>query len=101
MSVPSIIIYKMNFINFYLAKILLNIKFANMINIINNKEVIPELLQNECNSKEILKSVVYLLKNPNLIDKQINEFTNTLNEIRSKTSSAQEASFVLLKYLTD
>ena len=37
MNVPSIIIYKMNFINFYIAKFLLNIKFANMINIINNR----------------------------------------------------------------
>ena len=32
-------------------------KYANIINIINNKEVIPELIQNECNSKEIFKSV--------------------------------------------
>ena len=89
----------MNFLNFFIAKLLLKIKFANMINIINNKEIIPELIQNECNSKEIFKSVVYFLKNPVLMDKQINDFSNTLDEIRSKTSSADEASSVLLRYL--
>ena len=98
-KVPSIIIYKMNFLNFMIVKFLVKIKYANIINIINNKEVIPELLQNECNSKEIFKSVVYFLKNPSLIDKQINDCSNTLNEIRSKTSSADEASSVLLSYL--
>ena len=98
-KVPSIIIYKMNFLNFMIVKFLVKIKYANIINIINNKEVIPELLQNECNSKEIYKSVVYFLKNPSLIDKQINDCSNTLNEIRSKTSSADEASSVLLSYL--
>ena len=52
-------------------KFLANIKFANIINIINDKEVIPELLQKECNSKEIFNSVIYLLKNPDLIKKQL------------------------------
>ena len=98
-KVPSIIIYKMNFLNFMIVKFLAKIKYANIINIINNKEIIPELIQNECNSKEIFKSVVYFLKNPSLMDKQINDFTNTLNEIRSKTSSADEASSVLSSYL--
>ncbi len=98
-KIPSIIIYKMNFLNFMIVKFLVKIKYANIINIINNREVIPELIQNECNSKEIFKSVVYFLKNPALMDKQINEFSNTLNEIRSKTSSADEASSVLSSYL--
>ena len=61
-GIPSIIIYKMNFVNFFIAKLFLKIKFANMINIINNKEIIPELLQKECNSDEIYKTVNYLLK---------------------------------------
>ncbi len=99
-KIPSIIIYKMNFLNFMIIKYLVKIKYANIINIINNKEVIPELIQNECNSKEIFKSVVYFLKNPSLMDKQINDFSNTLHEIRSKTSSADEASSILLKYLS-
>ena len=43
-------------------KLFVNVKFANIINIINNKEVIPELLQNECNAKEIYKTVTYFLK---------------------------------------
>ena len=98
-KIPSIIIYKMNFINFMIVKFLVKVKFANIINIINNKEVIPELIQDECNSKEIFKSVIYFLKNPALMDKQINDFSNTLHDIRSKTSSADEASSILLKYL--
>ena len=65
--VPSIIIYKMNFINFLIIKFFIKIKFANIINIINNKEIIPELLQNECNAREIYNSVIYFLMNPDLI----------------------------------
>ena len=99
-NIPSIIIYKLSFINFMIFKMLVNVKFANIINIINDREVIPELLQNECNADEIYKSVIYFLKNPELIRKQLNDCSKTLDGIRSKTSSADEASSVLLKYLS-
>jgi lipid-A-disaccharide synthase len=98
-KVPSIIIYKMNLINFLIVKMLVKIKFANIINIINNKEIIPELLQKECNSKEIYNSVVFFLKNPELMRKQISDCEETLTKIRSKTSSSDEAASVLAKFL--
>jgi len=98
-GVASIIIYKMNSINFFITKFLINTKFANIINIINNKEVIPELLQNECNPEEIFRSVVYFLKNPSLINQQIQDFNKTLQEIKSKTSSTDEASSILAQNL--
>jgi len=98
-KVPSIIIYKMNFLNFLIVKMLVKIKFANIINIINNKEIIPELIQKECNAKEIYNSVVYFLKNPELMKKQINDCEETLTKIRSKTSSSDEAVSVLTKFL--
>ena len=99
-NIPSIIIYKLSFINFMIFKMLVNVKFANIINIINNKEVIPELLQKECNADEIYKSVIYFLKNPELIQKQLTDCSKTLDGIRSKTSSAGEASSILIKYLS-
>ena len=98
-NVPSIIIYKLSFINFMIFKLLVNVKFANIINIINDREVIPELLQSECNAEEIYKSVIYFLKNPEYMNKQINDCEETLEGIRSKTTSSSEAASILNKYL--
>ena len=98
-KVPSIIIYKMNFFNFLILKILVKTRFANIINIINNKEIIPELIQKECNAKEIYNSVIYFLKNPELMKKQIKDCEDTLSKIKSKTSSSDEASLVLSNFL--
>ena len=98
-NIPSIIIYKMNYFNYLLAKSLLNIKFINMVNIINNKEIIPELIQKECNSDEIYRTVNYFLKKPDLIRNQLFEINKTLNEIKSSTSSTDQASKVVLSYL--
>jgi lipid-A-disaccharide synthase len=98
-NVPSIIVYKLSFINFMIFKLLVNVRFANIINIINDREVIPELLQGECNAEEIYKSVMYFLKNPELIKKQLDDCKKTLDGIRSKTSSSNEAASILNKYL--
>ena len=98
-NIPSIIIYKINMINYLIAKFLVKIKYVNIINIINNKEIIPELLQKECNAKEIYNTVSYFLKNPELMRDQVNLFNKTLNDIRSKSSSSTEASSILSKYL--
>ena len=100
-NIPSIIIYKLSFINFIIFKMLVNVKFANIINIINDKEVIPELLQNECNADEIYKTVVYFLKNPKLIKEQLNNCSKTLEGIKPKTSSSTEAATILSNYLVN
>ena len=98
-NVPSIIIYKLSFINFMIFKLLVNVKFANIINIINNKEIIPELLQKECNAKEIYNSVTYMLKNPELAKKQLDNCNQTLEGIRSKSSSSNEVALILRESL--
>ena len=99
-NIPSMIIYKMNSFNYHLAKFLLKIKYVNMINIINNKEIIPELLQNECNPNEIYKTFYYFMKKPNLIKEQMSVVKNTIDDLKSSTSASDQASKVILSYLT-
>ena len=98
-KVPSIIIYKINMINYLIMKSLVKVKFANIINIINNKEVIPELLQGECNAKEIFNSVNYLLNHPDLLKLQLDEVDKTINDIKSDILSSEKASNILADYL--
>ena len=98
-NIPSVIIYKINMINYWIMKFLVKVKFANIINIINNKEVIPELLQGECNAKEIFNSVSYLLGHPDLLNSQLENIKKTLKNIKSETSSTNQVSTILSQYL--
>ena len=65
-------------------KFLVRVRFANIINIINDKEVIPELLQSECNPKEIFTSVKYLLNHPDLMKSQLDTIEKTLKNHKIK-----------------
>ena len=97
-KIPSIIIYKMNFLNYLIVKMLIKVKYANIINIINDKEIIPELIQKECNSREVYNSVVYFLRNPDLMKKQVNQCQKTLNSLENGLSSENTAN-ILLNYI--
>ena len=98
-KIPSIILYKMNFINYLIVKTLVKVKFANIINITANEEIIPELLQSKCNAENIYKSVSYFINNPNIMKEQINKTQFILEKLKSPISSAEMASKVLIKYL--
>ena len=100
-AIPSIIIYKMNPINFFLIKNMINIKFANIINIINQKEIIPELLQNECNPKEIFNSVNYFIQNPDSIDKQKKLIKSTIGSMKNIGLPSLNAANIVLSYINN
>ena len=94
-KIPSIILYKMNFINFWIIKMLVKIKFANIINIAANEEIIPELLQSKCNAKNIYKVLNEFFDSPSKITEQINKTEIILNKFRTAKSSSVLASEAL------
>jgi len=97
-NVPSIIIYKMNLINFLILKLLVNVKFANIINIAADSEVIPELLQSKCNAKNIFNVVDKILNNDERRKKQILSIQKVISDFKTN-KSAKLASSVLLNHL--
>ena len=93
-KVPSIIIYKMNSINFFIVKMLVKVKFANIINIAAGEEIIPELLQSNCNAKNIFNNVNRLLEDQNSLQKQINNSQEIISKFKTDKSSEIAASIL-------
>ena len=97
-QIPSIIIYKMNSINFFIVKMLIKVKFANIINIAANEEIIPELLQSKCNPKNIFNTTDGLLQDAKALKKQIAKSQEIIRKFKTGKSS-EIASSVLLNNL--
>ena len=91
-KIPSIIIYKMNFINYLIVKMLVKVKFANIINIAANEEIIPELIQSNCNSKNIYDKIDNFFSDNQSIKNQINKSQKIINDFKTNKSSEIAAS---------
>ena len=97
-KVPSIIIYKMNFVNYLILKMLVKVKFANIINIAANEEIIPELLQSNCNSKNIFNKTNSFFMSTQLVKDQIDKTQEIIKGFKTNRFS-EIASSVLIKSL--
>tara|TARA_Y100000590_G_scaffold70560_1_gene77225 strand:- start:2704 stop:3831 length:1128 start_codon:yes stop_codon:yes gene_type:complete len=93
-KVPSIIIYKMNKINFLIVKMLVKIKYANIINIAANEEIIPELLQANCNYKNIFYYVDRFIENKKSMENQVVKSQKILDSFKTDNSSKIAASIL-------
>ena len=98
-KIPSIIIYKMGIINFFIVKMLVKTKFANIINIAAKEEIIPELIQSNCNAKNMFVKVTNFLENPSEIKKQIQKTQLILDNFKTMESSSNLAAKALNKFL--
>ena len=93
-KIPSIIIYKMNSINFFIVKMLVKVKFANIINIAADEKIIPELLQSNCNSKNIFDTVDKLLEDKQSLQNQVNKSQEIISNFKTNQSSEIAASIL-------
>ena len=93
-KIPLIIIYKMNTINFFIVKMLVKVKFANIINIAADEEIIPELLQSNCNSKNIFDKVNSLLEDQKSLKEQVDKSQEIIKKFKTNKSSEIAASIL-------
>lgn len=60
-GLPSVIAYKVNALTAFLARRLLKTRYANLINIILDREAVPELIQENCTAENLAREVARLL----------------------------------------
>ena len=78
---PLIVVYKTSWLNYLLIKPFVKTKFGNIINIIAQKEIIPELIQEKCNSNEIYNKAKEFIDNEILRKDLVVEYTKILQTI--------------------
>ena len=81
-SIPTIVIYKLNFLSYLIAKIFVKIKHANLLNILAKKYIIPEFLQFKCRPDLICNELIKLLNNNSYAKKQLYECKKILFKLK-------------------
>ena len=54
-KVPQIVLYKGNWLSYYLARMLVTVNFISLPNLIVNEPLVPELIQQDCSARNIMK----------------------------------------------
>lgn len=75
---PSVITYRLKKITHFVAKRLIKVKYASIVNLLHNKYVMPELLQDECTPDNIVREVSHILSNHDNNKTQSNELDSAM-----------------------
>ena len=77
-KVPFITIYKMSLLSNYLARRIVSLKYVNLINILLNKLVVPELLLESCTAELIAPALGNIWNKKNAREHQLSSFEEAL-----------------------
>ena len=61
---PMIIVYRLSWLTYALARMMVNVKHIGMVNIMAGKQVVPELVQADFTAERLVKETRTLLENP-------------------------------------
>ena len=57
LNTPHVLVYRTSSLTYAIAKLLVNVKFIGLTNLILNREVVPELIQGRCTAGNIAKEI--------------------------------------------
>lgn len=92
---PMLIVYKMSVLSWYLSKLFVKVKFAGMVNIMANKEIMPEFLQNDANVNSITKNLINILNNNKKLENMKLELLQVSEKLKSNNASKKAANHIM------
>ncbi|MDC0073457.1 lipid-A-disaccharide synthase [Alphaproteobacteria bacterium] len=101
-KVPTIVTYKLNYITYFIAKLLIKTKWISIVNIIFQDDIYSEFIQSKCNSKALSKEIKSMFASPIFFKNKINELKKIDSLFFNKHSSNEFAARnIVLKYLEE
>jgi lipid-A-disaccharide synthase len=67
MNIPMIIVYKVSFLSYLVAQLLVKVKNIGLVNLIAERTIVPELIQGQASPTNIFNETSNMLKNPHLL----------------------------------
>lgn len=93
-KVPEVVCYKGNWISYQIAKRIITLKYISLVNLIMDKEVVTELIQNAFNTKNIKTELKKLLEE-NYRKKLLEEYDILENKLGGIGASKKTATMIV------
>jgi lipid-A-disaccharide synthase len=99
-NVPMLVTYRVHPITHQFTKRLIKVKYASLPNLLLDRALIPELLQDACNPDSLVAGLHHLLTDPTAVADQQRGFSEAMNMLRPSSVSPSEcAADVVLSML--
>src|SRR5690606_24435253 len=94
-EVPEVVCYKGSSISYHIAKRLIKVDYISLVNLILQKEAVKELIQHECNAKNIERELKLILPGAKKHDQMKKDYNELISILGKGGASATAAAQVL------
>lgn len=95
LSTPMIIVYKVSFLTWAYAKLLIKIPYIGLVNVVARKRIVPEYIQFKARPQLISKEAVELLKNKEKYDAMQKELSQIKSHLGFPGASRRAAQSII------
>ncbi|MDR4494338.1 MAG: lipid-A-disaccharide synthase [Nitrospirales bacterium] len=92
---PMVIVYRVSFLTYLIAKCLVTINFIGLVNIVAGREVVPELIQHRMTPQNISRAVLAILENPDRVESMKKELRAIRTSFGGPGASRRAAEVIL------
>jgi lipid-A-disaccharide synthase len=92
---PVIIMYKVSPVSYRLGKALIKVKHIGLVNLIADREIVPELIQDRASPELIAETVLKLVNTPSALDGIRHAFADVRNRLGGPGASSRVADIAL------
>jgi len=94
-GMPFVLIYKVAWPTYVAARLVVNVDFLGMPNLLAGKEVVPEFIQHEAKPDAIVKAVRLLMEESPARDRMISDFDTIIAKLGGTGASERAAQIIL------
>lgn len=98
-DIPHVIAYKMNPATWEIVRRVIRTPYAHLANIIAQREIVPEFIQDNCQADKVAASAKDLMENEKIALKQREEFLGIRKKLGNKIPPSEKAAEYLLSLL--
>jgi lipid-A-disaccharide synthase len=95
---PFVLIYKVAWPTYVAARLVVNVDYLGMPNLLAGKEVVPEFIQHEAKPEPIVRAVRSLMEDQNARDRMISEFDAIMSKLGGSGASERAAQAILQEF---
>lgn len=95
LGIPMVVYYKLSKFNYFIAKMLANVRYITMVNILLDKMLVPELIQDDATAENIAKAVIELVDDKTKMDSTIKEILSLRTMLGNPNVAERTAGYIL------
>jgi lipid-A-disaccharide synthase len=93
---PFVLIYKVAWPTYLAARLVVNVKYLGMPNVLAEREIVPEFIQHRANPEAIAKAVWQLIVNANARERMISDFGAVVGKL-GKSDAGEKAAGAIIE----